>query len=65
MLRAGYSVHAIQHAPIVAERATEIKRPFGEIVIAGAELHVMDKLTGRALAGHADQPARVDLTKQH
>ena len=54
MLRTGDTVHAIQHAAVVAQLAAEIKRTFGEIVIAGAELHVVNGLRRRALAGHTD-----------
>ena len=54
MLRTGDTVHAIQYAAVVAQPAAEIKRTFGEIVIAGAELHVVNGLRRRALAGHAD-----------
>jgi hypothetical protein len=57
MLGAGDTVHAIQHAAVVAELTAEVKRAFCQVVIAGAELHVMDGFRGRAFAGHADKPA--------
>ena len=54
MLSTGDTVDAIQHAAVVAQLAAEIKRAFCQIVIAGAELHVMDGFRGRPFAGHAD-----------
>ncbi|MNP21361.1 hypothetical protein D3C76_1139740 [compost metagenome] len=54
MLRSRNPVHAIQHAPVVAQRAAEIKRAFSQIMIPGAELHVVNRLAGRAFTGHAD-----------
>ncbi len=54
MLGAGNPVNTIQHAAIVAELAAEIKRALREVVIAGAELNVVNRFRGRALAGHAD-----------
>ncbi|MNE11293.1 hypothetical protein D3C80_1040450 [compost metagenome] len=63
VLGAGDTVYAIQHAAVIAQRPAKIKRAFRQIVIPGAELHVVNRLAGGAFAGHADQTAWVDLTK--
>ena len=50
---------------VIAQRTANVESAFGEVVITGTELHLMNRLAGRAFAGHANQPAGVDLTKQH